>query len=77
MKNLEKLGKVLNKVEQKNVFGGDTITKYDPYCDQPEGQVPTGCPCSTNSQCTDGPFMGPSGPEWGLGVCVNGTCGLS
>ena len=45
-KSILNLGKALNKAEQKNVFGGNVITHYNPDCDGAhDGNYIAGCPC--------------------------------
>lgn len=58
MKTLEKLGKVLNSVEQKTINGG-TIGCNIFLC-TPESE---GCPCYGN----------PNSPD-GRGCCMDGMC---
>ncbi|WP_298903693.1 hypothetical protein [uncultured Psychroserpens sp.] len=86
MKNLKNLGKTLNKIEQKEIFGG-MLTHYDPNCDDTETYVSPGCPCFANSQCANmqnpdhnqgsyDPLGGPNqnGSVFVQGTCVNGGC---
>jgi hypothetical protein len=44
-KSILSIGKALNKVEQKQVSGGN-LTRPGGQCDAIEGYVPVGCPCN-------------------------------
>lgn len=70
MKNLSKLGKALNKAEQKAIFGGDQIKKNDPNCD-------IMICCGSDSDCPpDEPFgPDPNNPVYTIGhYCTSGVC---
>lgn len=87
-KQILQLGKTLDRNAQKNVFGGALLTQFNAACyDAQEGNIPYGCPCTSNSQCpagvehkvTDGLINGlgeqDAAPQYAYtqGIC-NGVC---
>lgn len=76
MKNLKKI----SRNELKKIIGGlDDLRVYNPDdpCMNYTEIVPTGCPCTSDSQCGTrfGPgALGKDGPARLPGACTNGTC---
>ena len=64
----------LNKTQQKQIFGGTTLTHYDPNCDIHENQYKPGCPCLFDTQCANIPIETLYGYTLTQGTCTNGEC---
>ncbi|MCF2876336.1 MULTISPECIES: hypothetical protein [unclassified Tenacibaculum] len=79
-KTILKLGKVLKKAEQTQIQGGSQRRHYDPICDGlNETQHMPGCPCWTDTNCSNMPTFYID--EFGIkthvlrsGTCQSGTC---
>jgi hypothetical protein len=67
-KQILNLGKALNKVEQRNVFGG--MAPDEGPCRDAGKEQPAGCYCQRDDQCA-GTCKAGGGGTWFYGKCVD------
>ncbi|MDP2541642.1 hypothetical protein CSC81_09720 [Tenacibaculum discolor] len=73
-KSILKLGRALNKKEQKNTFGGNTFTSPNPDCDGAhDGNGYLYCQCGDGGNCTRNVWTG-TGWVPKAGTCSAGNC---